>query len=101
MLYSWWWYSAGIASDVFRWLIILFFAQAIRLFGNILVRHNFLFRNNSFDIASAPNVSPESLLEYLWAFRNFPELVALLFMLALILGRLWCNVPIHDCLYDD
>ena len=97
VLYSWWWYSSGSASDVFRWLTVLFFAQAIRLIGNIIVRTNFLYGINKLGIAGPP---PE-YLDILWIFRNFPEFMALLFMLSLILSRIWCNVPSHRCLHED
>jgi hypothetical protein len=96
MLYAWWWWKSGSASDVYRWLTILFFAQVIRLIGNIIVRTEYIIQNPSegerlgFIIDS-----------YMWTFRNFPELIVLIFMLALILGRLYCNIPAHKCLHED
>lgn len=96
ILYCWWWYSSGTASDVYRWLTLLFFAQAARLVGNIIVRTGYLV-----GLGSLPEQCGFVKASYLWTFRNFPELLVLLFMLALIMGRLWCNVPAHDCLHGD
>jgi hypothetical protein len=96
ILYAWWWYSSGSASDVYRWLTLLFFAQVARLTGNIVVRVNYLSI-----VETLPEPCGFVKDSALWTFRNFPEMLVLLFMLALILGRLWCNNPIHGCLHGD
>ena len=99
-LYSWWWYRShreGMpASDVFKWLTILFYAQAIRLTGNIIVRSDYVLRHPV--LGEKMGFMTDS---YLWTFRNFPELLVLIYMLSLILGRLYCNVPRHKCLSHD
>lgn len=72
---------------------MLFFAQVSRLAGNIVVRTHYLNR-----VDSSPDDYGILVREsYLWTIRNVPELLVLVFMLALILGRLWCNNPSHDC----
>ena len=106
VLYAWWWNriyretrmykSAKPASDVFKWLTVLFFGQAIRLVGNIVVRTEYLS-----NLASLPEQCGFVKGSYPWTFRNFPELLVLIFMLALILARLWCNNPIHRCQHGD
>jgi hypothetical protein len=96
VFYIWWWYSSGSASDVYRWLTVLFFAQVIRLIGNITVRLNYLSI-----VETLPEPCGFVKDSPLWTFRNFPELLVLVFMLSLILARLWCNVPAHNCEKND
>lgn len=94
-LYLWWWLKAkrGRASEVYVWVTLLFYSAVIRLTLNIVARLDYL--------ASAPlDYGLISRGSYAWTLRNSPELVVFSYMLALILGRLWCNVPKHEC-YDN
>lgn len=89
--YCWWWWKVGSASDVFKWVTALFLSIMVRLIITIVGRREVLCGNTDLVIGGC----------YWWTIRNWPEIIVLLYMLALVLGRIWCNIPMHECLDEE
>lgn len=93
-LYLWWWAKHRRASVVYVWITVLFFASSFRIACSIYSRLQLIQAN--IDVSNFISILALRS-NYLWTLRSVPELLVMLYMLALVLARLWCNIPEHEC----
>lgn len=81
LLYLFWWFVSGKPSSVYIWITWLFFSISFYVYVNMQGRILFL------------TGTKEEYLTYtsqpLWEWRMFPLTLALIYMLAFIIGRIF------------
>lgn len=79
-IYTWWWCHTGEASDVYKWVTALMATIALNMSLSVAGRLLYLHAER--------DEYRNFLDSWVWELRNVPEVLVLIFMLALIIGRL-------------
>lgn len=81
VLYIWWWRKTKHATEVYKWVTILFVGMVISRLMTTFARYLY--------IIDTTNLGYQAFLDHwTWALRSVPETLVLFFMIALVIGRL-------------
>lgn len=83
ILFAWWWWVKGRATDVYKWLMVLMGGVMLTNVGNLHSRW-YIHRGDMEAYLCVIQSFP-------WKYRAVPTMVALMYMLSLVVSRICCG----------